>query len=284
MDKVKFLSAGAILTVILVTLFGCTSPDEPPQSQADAWDLAAIRFDASLLSGETTRIAIIDSGTNLPEQITDGINALDDSNDIKDNIGHGTQITSKLFELCPFAEIVMIKVVDKTAELSPDILAKGIDRAVQEGCQVINLSLGSVTYSNEVEQAVARAVDAGVILVASAGNGGQNELYYPAALDGVFSVMARDKSNVDLPSSNRSSLKKSFSAPGDNICIQGVNTGGTSIAAVYVSAVAAKMKSVAPFATADEIQQALMKTCRFGTEYSYGMIDVFASVDLIQRI
>lgn len=75
-------------------------------------------------------------------------------------------------------------------------VAAAIDWAVAQGAKVINLSLGSTTADTTYEEpAVARALAAGVTVVAAAGNGnargvGQPSLDYPAADAGVIAVGA----------------------------------------------------------------------------------------------
>lgn len=59
---------------------------------------------------------------------------------------------------------------------------------------IINLSLGSSFYNPFVEQAVKKAHDAGVTIVASMGNSTANNCHYPACYDGVIAVGATDES------------------------------------------------------------------------------------------
>jgi hypothetical protein len=61
---------------------------------------------------------------------------------------------------------------DRGCRFSDTAIATGVDRAVQAGARVINISLGGSSATNALRQAVARATSAGVIIVVSAGNDG----------------------------------------------------------------------------------------------------------------
>lgn len=84
--------------------------------------------------------------------------------------------------------------------------------------QVINLSLGSMVYSNVMCEAVADAVARGVLVVAAAGNY-QNRspgtMVYPAACPGAISVAATDQNNLLAPYSQQNS-EVDIAAPGGN--------------------------------------------------------------------
>ncbi|MCS7057457.1 MAG: S8 family serine peptidase [Meiothermus sp.] len=84
--------------------------------------------------------------------------------------------------------------------------------------RVINLSLGSLTYSNSMCEAVADAVARGVLVVAAAGNfqsRSPGALVYPAACPGAISVAATDQNNqVVFYSQQNSSV--AIAAPGGN--------------------------------------------------------------------
>lgn len=129
----------------------------------------------------------------------------------------------------------------------PDIDA-GIKVAVDLGAQVMNLSLGSPlddhdTRSEPPHQAVARyATQRGCVLIAAAGNSGQRQRFYPAALPEVIAVGSVDREG------RRSRFSTwgphvALCAPGEAIAGVGRRgyqmSSGTSFASPYVAAAAA---------------------------------------------
>ena len=147
---------------------------------------------------------------------------------------------------------------------------------------VINLSLGG-SFSSQSEQATyTEAIQAGVIIVASAGNDSSTLPSYPASYDGVVSVSATTISNTLARYSNRGS-NIDIAAPGGSnvtdlngdgigdgvISTMGDDSGsalefgyatlsGTSMAAPHVAGVIALMKAVHPNLTPAEFDAALI--------------------------
>ncbi len=94
--------------------------------------------------------------------------------------------------------IMPVKVLDAAGDGTFFDVAEGIDYAASytEGgahpVKVINLSLGSEGSSQTVTSAIDRAVSAGVLVVAAAGNSGKSPVEFPANLANVVAVGALD--------------------------------------------------------------------------------------------
>ena len=134
-------------------------------------------------------------------------------------------------------------------------MEQAIDRAVTDGAKVINMSLGGADYSLSLNDAVQDAWNAGVVIVAGAGNDGNTALFYPAALDNVVSVGAFDEDGARASFSNYGSwvdisapgntIMSTYpmaqcglsTTPGDTGCYQWLS--GTSMATPYVAGAAA---------------------------------------------
>src|SRR5262249_14465648 len=102
--------------------------------------------------------------------------------------GHGTMVAGVIHLVAPNALILPLKAFrsDGTGYWS-DIL-RAIYDAVQNNANVIIMSCDFATSSQEMSAAIAYASQNNVILVASAGNDGQNECVYPASLSNVMGV------------------------------------------------------------------------------------------------
>jgi thermitase len=156
-------------------------------------------------TGSDVAVAVLDTGVDrdhpdLEGAVLPGWNAITGGNDTSDPHGHGTSVAGIIAArgdngqgiagVCWGCEILPVTVLDADNRGSLADVAAGIVFAVDRGAQVINMSLGSANPSRLLEEAVAYAHGEGVVLIASAGNSGSDELRYPAALDGVVGVAA----------------------------------------------------------------------------------------------
>ena len=113
-----------------------------------------------------------------------------------DETTHSTNSFSVAPGVAPDATILGYRVFG--CDGSSDVVAEAIDQAVEDGADVINMSLGSpfggAAADDPTSVAAQNAVDAGVIVVASAGNSGPNAFMVgsPSTADGVISVAAMD--------------------------------------------------------------------------------------------
>ncbi|MBI4708336.1 MAG: S8 family serine peptidase, partial [Candidatus Omnitrophica bacterium] len=82
----------------------------------------------------------------------------------------------------PQASLFGYKVFPRGYGASSADIADAIDFAIEDGVDVINLSLGARTKSITVEQAIQRAFEAGIVCCCAAGND-NSTVSYPAALN-----------------------------------------------------------------------------------------------------
>lgn len=140
------------------------------------------------------RVAVVDSGIH-PDHphvqgVAGGVAIYRDGegDDYFDRIGHGTAVAAAIREKAPDAELVAVKVFDRTLAASVGTLVRAIRWAVEHDCRVINLSLGTSRMEHAValQAAVDETIDRDVILVAAREDAGQRWL--PGCLPGVVGV------------------------------------------------------------------------------------------------
>lgn len=205
-------------------------------------------------------VNIIDGATDFLGDYTDA------DQDPNDEVGHGTHIAGIIVgkgiampagvvprcKLLPVRVLAAMKRGGKRvgAGLLDNINA-GIKWAVDQGADVINMSLGIRHTGGGLphEEVVDYALKMGVTIVAASGNDGREQLYYPGALKGVIAVGAVDDRNEIAPYSTYGK-QVSFVAPGTDIYSAYLNgeyafSSGTSHAAPFVTGAVAILKSFA---------------------------------------
>lgn len=249
-------------------------------------DWLGITGDTSAL-GSGVRIAVLDTGVANHGTFSSAIREIDlvsQDGTVPLN-GHGTAVSSLITGdngasqgISPGAEVLSIRIGDENGESNSFLLAQGIVRAVDEGVQLINISMGSYGDSALVRDAVSYANEYGALIIASSGNDGLEASAYPAAYDGVISVGAVDANGDYLLFSNKD---VDLSAPGYSIAAawpgeegdQYVYATGTSFSApATTAAIAATMTSenLGAAAAYERVLENLNETGVAGPDPLYG--------------
>ncbi|MFD7245953.1 type VII secretion-associated serine protease mycosin [Streptomyces massasporeus] len=222
--------------------------------------------------------------------------------------GHGPGDADGVLGIAPEAKILPVRVIledgdpsrAKARSTRGNALAEGIRWATDHGADVINLSLGDDSASAHPEpsedQAVQYALKKGVVVVASAGNGGEkgDHISYPAAYPGVIAATAVDRAGTRASFSTRR-WYATVSAPGVDVVIADPDHKyyegwGTSAAAAFVSGAAALVKAAHPGLAPAQIKSLLEDTARNapsgGRDDSrgFGFIDPAAAIEAAGRI
>lgn len=184
----------------------------------------------AVTTGIGIKVAVLDSGVASDNgDITPKVVARANFTNGKtgeDNYGHGTHVagiiaatadnTAGVAGVCPGCTIPDGKVLNDSGIGSTSSLANGINWAVSNGAKVINMSLG-VRASRTLENAVNNAWSKGVVLVAAAGNGGNQTKIYPGAYPNVIAVAATDNSDAKASFSTYGASWVDVAAPGVNV-------------------------------------------------------------------
>ncbi len=143
-------------------------------------------------SGRGVKVAVIDSGVNGRHphitRVAGGISMTEGTPDPLDLMGHGTAVFAAIEEKAPDAEIYAVKVFHHSLRTSIGMLADGIAWAIEQGMDVINLSLGTrnAEHVARFEPLIARALERGSLVVSAMD--AQGQMCYPGALAGVVGV------------------------------------------------------------------------------------------------
>lgn len=249
-----------------------------------------------------TTIAVIDSGVNRNhpdlqnKRILPGYDFVTNTAVKTDLNGHGTSIIGLLHATTNNNEgisgllhkypvnILPLRVMDQKGTTKVSSIVQAIDFAIQKKVDVINLSLGGAFPSVAEQNAIEKAIEKGILVVASAGNDALkgNPINYPAAYPGVIGVGSITPENKRAPFSNYHHYVD-FVAPGTNLLSTNIyndysTVQGTSFSTPFVSALASMIYTIDPTVTKDVIYHTLQQAAQPlskqvpSNEYGYGAL------------
>lgn len=214
---------------------------------AAAWDYT---------TGKGVKVAVIDTGIdyNHPELAPNyrgGYNAIITTATPLDDQGHGTHVSGTIAAVkdlngvvgvAPEVELYGVKVLDKRGSGQYSWIVSGIEWAVNNGMQVINMSLGGGSGTEALKQIMIKAHEAGIAIVCAAGND-SGPVNYPAKYPQAIAISASDSSDKIAYFSSRGP-EIVVIAPGVNIYSTRKGGGytsmsGTSMACPHAAGLAA---------------------------------------------
>lgn len=171
--------------------------------------------------GRGVKIAILDTGCDMNHpDLKDRVIASKDFTNSRsgasDVQGHGTHCAgialasengTGVIGAAPEASLIVAKVLGDNGSGSVDGIAKGIEWAIEQGADVISMSLGGPGADSWIPPALAKAEAAGVLVIAAAGNEGPgaNTCGYPGLYQPCIAIAATDSSNAVASFSSRCS-------------------------------------------------------------------------------
>ncbi len=251
-------------------------------------------------TGSSAIVGIIDVGIDfghnlLINNVSSGTDYVSGDNLSQDEpggaaYGHGTFVAGIIRLTAPHAHIIAYRVLDTSGSGNGFYIADAIVDAVNDSCNVINLSLVMAGEHPTVAKALEYARINNVIVVAAAGNDSALIDKFPASSTNAISVAAVDTFALKADFSNYS-VNIKLAAPGTGIYSsfpgnQYARWDGTSFAAPFVSGQAALLFALNPQATWQEINNSIcslavnIDSINPGLEglLGFGLIDPLATV------
>ena len=280
-------------------------PEVKTTSQTISWGYRSLGVKDAVqvgLTGKGVRIGILDTGVRLDHpdlHLSGSVSFVHGTKSPNDDNGHGTHVAGIIAAqnngigsvgVAPEAQIYAVKVLDSYGEGNQSDVVKGIDWAINQNLDIINLSITSPQSSDLLEAALQRAYNHGMLIVAASGN-------FPSAYNEKLNVLypARYPTVIAVGSVNENLVRSTFSyygndlefvAPGEKIysTLNGFGEeeygylSGTSMASPYVAGMAALYKQAFPELNPSGIRLYMQKSAldlgKKGRdkEYGYGLV------------
>jgi serine protease len=288
-------------------------PSNPDPDFSKQWHLTMMDAEWVWLktgAGKGQTVAVLDTGLTVTKDTNPAlVSPLGKSfmnEPLTDRNGHGTHCAGTIAEwtnngfagagLAMHATILPVKVLSDAGSGSSDGIAAGIYYALDNGADVISMSLGSSQPSSVINKAIDKAIAGGVIVVAAAGNDGcEGCVGFPGGYEPVIGVGALGPDALRAPYSSYGKGLDIY-GPGGNKKIPGGGVfqytapggreglyefQGTSMATPHLAAAAAVLLSEgAPHDQAKvlEIMCNSAKKSQFTDKYSCGQADLKAAI------
>ncbi|MBM7615444.1 S8 family peptidase [Alkaliphilus hydrothermalis] len=241
-------------------------------------------------SRSKTIVSIIDSGVDIynynDRLLIKGRNIINTEEPPIDKLGHGTIITDIIFDVVnevmihnEHIKVLPVKVFDDYGNTKDKFIPEGIKWAVDNGANIINLSIAMKSVNNDIVEAIEYASQKDVLIVASVGNDGTQ----------IEGTLLNNLPVIWVGSINKNRLKSNFSSFGEHLILvalgedietsKGITTG-TSYSVAQVTAAAAILKSIDNTLTPMEIKNILQSSAKdLGAKgvdkyYGYGLLDI----------
>ncbi len=278
---VEYVEPNFVATTLL-------TPNDP--LFGNQWNLQKISAEEAydISQGGSVVVAVVDTGVDashpdLVGLVIAGYNTISENSNSQDDHGHGTLVAGTvtaqtnngkgIASVAYRSSILPIKVLGSDGTGTYDNVSEGIIYAADNKARIINLSLGGSSDSHTLKKAVDYALNKGSILVAAAGNGGNDTPIYPASYPGVLAVSASDQKD-NLASFSSYGSNTFVAAPGVAITSTAIGNNysqasGTSLSAPHLSGLLAIALSTNPELTNSQVIEYIKSNTEKVGPYSY---------------
>ncbi len=231
--------------------------EKSKKEQVKSWSLSNLCPEYyEFKTDHKVKIAVLDSGIekqhdDLKNLVTKEYNAIEPHQPVIDTLGHGTTVAGIIAAnhnsigitgiASSVAELYDVKVLDDNGIGKIEHLVQGINWAIENNVEVLNISFGMSSNHQDLERIIEKALQKGIVVVASAGNNYGGKVEYPANYDEVISVTAVDHA-YKAASFAAENGKIDFAAPGVNVITTTISNeysieNGTSLASAHVTGI-----------------------------------------------
>lgn len=252
-----------------------------PRKQSMPWGITRVKAPEAWGSatGKGVRVAVLDTGIDMTHpdiraNIAGGFDCINETTNVVDDNGHGTHVAGTIAALdddfgvvgvAPEARLYAVKAFDSGGQGQVSDIVQGMEWCIANRVQIINMSFGTVDSSKALTMAIEKAAQAGIVMVAAAGNDGRRDgVLYPARDPNVIAVAASTRDDR-IASFSNSGGQVAIAAPGEDIYSTYRDGGyksltGTSMACPHVTGVAALLLSVSPGLARDDVREIVCGT------------------------
>ena len=203
--------------------------------------------------------------------------------------GHGTMVMGVIHLVAPTAKLLPLKAFSANGNGSLSNILAAIYYAVQNHANVINMSFDLTTSSAELGDAIKYANSHNVILAASSGNDGKQEMVYPAGLQNVMGVASTNNQDQRSTFSNYGNQIVWVAAPGEGVIttypFATYAAGwGTSFSSPMVVGTASLLVNMQSSSSENQASWAIAHAKFVGLNMGNGRLDVYGSLSAYNPI